>query len=306
MPCYRPLKGYRSRELTEKGKRKIVFNSREGYIDLPQQVPCGQCIGCRLAHSRNWAIRCTHEASLHENNQFITLTYATEYLPTDGSLKKSHFQKFMKRLRRRFPSSTIRYYHCGEYGEKFSRPHYHACLFGFRFPDTVAASSRNGIQYYESKILTEIWGYGNTMIGEVNFESAAYVARYCTKKITGKNAAKHYERVNLESGEISRLTPEYATMSRRPGIAFDWFKKFFSDIYPLDKCIINGKPVSPPKYYDRQYEIICPDDFERVKKFRKKVASKFESDNTEDRLAIKEQVKILKTKTLKRGYENEN
>ena len=78
-------------------------------------------------------MRCLHEASLYDNNCFITLTFNDEYVMP--SLDKSIFQKFMKRLRRMFPDARIRYFMCGEYGDKLSRPHYHACLFGFDFPD---------------------------------------------------------------------------------------------------------------------------------------------------------------------------
>ena len=121
MACYTPLKGYRSTELTKNGKRKIVFNRNHGFADLPVTVPCGQCIGCRLERSRQWAIRCTHEASLWEKNCFITLTYNDENLPKDGSLDVTHFQKFMKRLRKKH-GAGIRFYHCGEYGDKFGFP----------------------------------------------------------------------------------------------------------------------------------------------------------------------------------------
>ena len=133
MPCYTPLKGWRSQERTESGKRAITFRLREGYADMPVDVPCGQCIGCRLERSRQWAVRCMHEASLYENNCFITLTYNEDHIPSDGSLKKDHFQKFMKRLRKKF-GAGIRFFHCGEYGAELSRPHYHAILFNFDPP----------------------------------------------------------------------------------------------------------------------------------------------------------------------------
>ena len=112
MPCYHPLLGYRSRSLTEKGKRAVVFNPRDGYVDQPVQLPCGQCIGCRLERSRVWAVRCVHEASLHSDNCFITLTYDNSHLPSDGSLHKDHFQKFMKRLRKSV--GKVRFFHCDE------------------------------------------------------------------------------------------------------------------------------------------------------------------------------------------------
>jgi hypothetical protein len=142
--CYKPLLGYRAAERNEQGKRPLVFNPSQGLVDMPIKVACGQCIGCRLERSRQWAIRCVHEASLHEHNSFITLTYNDENLPADGSLDVRHWQLFMKRLRKRH-GSGIRYFHCGEYGSKHRRPHYHACLFGLDFPDKKLWMMRNGI-----------------------------------------------------------------------------------------------------------------------------------------------------------------
>ena len=245
MPCYKPLVGWRSRELTEKGKRKIVFNPSKGFLDLRETIPCGQCIGCRLERSRQWAIRCVHEASLHKDNCFITLTYNNENLPKDGSLILKDFQDFMKRLRHKF-GSGIRFFHCGEYGEKFKRPHYHACLFGLSLPDRRLHSQSNGHKLYVSEILNELWQHkGYAIIGELTFESAAYVARYITKKITGEPAKEHYEGICEVTGEITKRKPEYTTMSRRPGIASDWFKKYKSDVYPGDFVVLRNKKLKP-------------------------------------------------------------
>ena len=88
MPCYSPLHGYRSKSVNPAtGKRSIVFSPSEGFTDFKLALPCGQCIGCRLERSRQWAMRCMHEASLYKNNCFITLTYAPEKLPPSGSLQ---------------------------------------------------------------------------------------------------------------------------------------------------------------------------------------------------------------------------
>lgn len=92
MPCYYPLEGYRARRLNESGKRSITFDRDAGYSDMPIKVPCGQCIGCRLERSRQWAIRCVHEAQQYNDNCFITLTYDDDHVPRDGSLKKKIFR----------------------------------------------------------------------------------------------------------------------------------------------------------------------------------------------------------------------
>lgn len=331
MPCYRPLKGYRSRERNpETGKRSIVFNSREGLIDMPQSLACGRCIGCRLKRSGDWAIRCVHEAQSHEDNSFITLTYSDDFLPKDGSLKVKHYQDFMKRLRKRF-GPGIRFFQCGEYGEKFSRPHYHSLLFNFDFPDKVEwRKTRDGHQIWRSFELERLWPFGYCEIGSVSFESAAYVARYITKKVTGE-AGWYDKKGDYHPGATEHYggrKPEYLTMSRRPGIAKKWFDQFYRDIYPSDFVVLNGKQMGPPKFYDSQYEALYPSEYERLrKKFgdtrefyelrvppsqyealkasRRRNAKRFAEKEPEWRLSVREEVQQLKAAKLIRGYENE-
>lgn len=303
MPCFHPLHGFKSRTLNASGKRSITFNPSQGYRDLPVSVPCGQCIGCRLERSRQWAIRCVHEAQLHEENSFITLTYDNENLPPDKSLHVDHFQKFMKRLRKRF-GPNIRFFHCGEYGEKFARPHYHACLFNFDFRDKKLWKEVRGNKLYVSKSLEELWPFGFSTIGDVTFESAAYVARYITKKVTGKNAKDHYE-LMLPDGELVSRKPEYVTMSRRPGLASAWFQKYSSDVYPSDFIVMREKKIKPPKYYDRLYEHTYPEEIAEIKIKRKTLAKKHFANNTPERLEVRETIQNEKFKMLKRSYENE-
>lgn len=298
MPCYHPLQGYRAR-----GGKHIVFNLKDGWIDQKVTVPCGQCVGCRLERSRQWAIRCMHEASLYEDNCFITLTYNNENLPEDGSLHVEHFQRFMKRLRKKYKDKTIRFYHCGEYGEKFFRPHYHAILFNHDFSDKKLFKKTEEINLYTSEELEQLWPYGFNTIGDVTFESAAYTARYIMKKQTGRNADKHYERVNTETGEIIKLRPEYNTMSRRPGIASQWFDQYEKDVYPKDFITIRGKKLKPPKFYDRLYEHKYPEDYEKMKDKRMELMNKHWKDNTPERLKQKETVKKAQLSKLKRNLE---
>jgi hypothetical protein len=220
MPCYKPLEAWYSKDVNPSGRRGIVFNpSLALQRDDPINISCGQCIGCRLERSRQWAIRCMHEASLHEENSFITLTFSPEHLvarDNPWSLDVRDWQLFMKRLRKR-TGKKIRFYHCGEYGELHKRPHYHACLFGYDFPDKRLWRVVNGQRLYTSYFLQELWPYGFSTIGTVTFESAAYVARYIMKKVSGKNADDYYQWFDDETGEIFDRHPEYTTMSRRPG-----------------------------------------------------------------------------------------
>lgn len=299
MPCYHPLKGYRSKELTENGKRKIVFNPKFGYSDLPVEVPCGQCIGCRLERSRQWAMRCTFEASMHKHNCFITLTYDDANLPCDSSLNLAHFQRFMKRLRKKF-GKNIRFYHCGEYGENFGRPHYHAIIFGLDFDDKYLWSVNNGNKLYRSEKLEKLWPYGYSSIGEVTFESCAYVARYIMKKVNGDDADEHYTRIDPDTGEVYKVKPEYTTMSRRPGIAKEWFEKYGDDVYPKDFVTIRGKKMKAPKYFDGLYEVKDPNAFEKLKRKRKLDSLKHADNNTSERLEVREIIQASKLKQLKR------
>lgn len=313
MPCYSPLNAFQSKHKKPNGKTFLSFSkvkSKKNWNSI--KVPCGQCIGCRLERSRQWAVRCVHESKLHEDNCFITLTFNDEHLNKNKSLVKRDFQLFMKRLRRKFPNKTIRYFHCGEYGEQKHRPHHHACIFGLDFKDKLLWKVQNEEKYYTSKTLTEIWSnpktkepYGFCTIGEVNFKTAAYVARYITKKITGEHATTYYNELDYQTGEILiERIPEYTTMSRRPGIGKKWYEQYNGDWYHEDKLIMRGKEMKPPKYYDKLYELENPEHMEEIKNNRKETAKLRKEDTTEERLAVRNRNKIRQTKQLKRSYES--
>lgn len=230
--------------------------------------PCGGCVGCRLDYSRQWAIRCMHESMMHEDNCFVTLTYNNDHLPEDGNIDKGEIQKFIKNLRKENYPKKIRYFSCGEYGAKFSRPHYHLALFGIDFDDKEMFEidqTRWKKKYgkpsnilYRSDSLENVWKKGFSSIGDLTFESAGYVARYVTKKITGKKAPEHY------SGRV----PEFALMSRMPGIGKEFIEKYWNDVYPKDFVTMGGVKMRPPRYYDSFMEKNYPKEFEEIKKRR--------------------------------------
>ena len=192
MPCYHPLQAILHPYVHESGeqKRSLIFsrNLRELFYQnkvLPQKtedgrdivaIPCSRCKGCRTERARQWGVRLSHEASLYEKNSFLTLTFSPEGLremcPT-GSLSKKHMQDFNKRLRERFSDTKIRFFYCGEYGEKNFRPHYHSLVFNWSPPDLEYWRTVNGNKYYTSNILSSLWPYGYSVVGEVNFSSAA-------------------------------------------------------------------------------------------------------------------------------------
>lgn len=305
MPCYHPLKAYRSRIADSNGKRSISFSSDSKGTADPIKLPCGNCVGCRLERSRQWAVRCMHEAQMHKENCFITLTFDDENLfkrPNPSSLDKREMQLFFKRLRKKF-GAGIRYYHCGEYGEKYKRPHYHAILFGHDFADkTLWSVTDAGSRLYISKDLQELWPYGFSTIGDVTFESAAYVARYVMKKINGQLADYVYTIWDEDTGEIlEERIPEYTTMSLKPGIGATWFEKYGSDVYPHDFVVVNGVKCKPPKYYDRKLIVDRPYEFEEIQNKRLTRADDFASDNTQERLIVKEEIALAKLSKLKRN-----
>lgn len=298
MRCYYPLDGWRSRS------GGWTANRAEAYVDLPMSVACGQCIGCRLKRSADWAVRCMHEAQLHDENAYLTLTYAVE--PADGSLRPKDFTDFMKRLRKHLRGRRISYFQCGEYGEKLGRPHHHAAIFGYSFPDKKRWKKHGGHWLYVSQELDRLWGHGYCTIGEVTFDSAAYIARYCTKKIYGPGAKWHYTKVDAETGELYGIAEEYVTMSRRPAIGKRWLEKFNTDVYPSDEVIVRGHERKPPRYYDKQHEKLDAAAHLRVQRKRLTQGNTREQKNerTPERLAVQREVLQAQVSTTqKRRFE---
>lgn len=237
------------------------------YSDLKLTVRCGRCMGCRLDRARVWAIRCFHEAAMHDENSFLTITYNDQNLPFGGTLKREDLIKFHKRLRKKVPK--LRVFYCGEYGSTTYRPHYHSLLFGYR-PRDGELLRQTPEPLYSTKYLSEIWGKGDITFGDITFKSAAYVAGYITKKVTGKHAEQHYQTFDPETGEIYQLTPEFSGQSRKPGIGEPWLRKFGNDAYLKDEIIINGIPMRPPRYYDKQMEKLNPELWNKTRAARAK------------------------------------
>lgn len=252
--------------------------SKKGYVDLRVTVACGQCIGCRVDRTEDWATRIVHEASLHDLSQFVTLTYSDKHLPLGNTLVKKDFQDFMKRLRKHHAKATgsrLRYFAVGEYGDTSERAHYHAVIFGIDFTDKRPHSKNDyGDQLFTSELLDSIWGKGHAFFGKVTVQSARYVAKYCIKKVNGPMAAGHY----------GNRAPEFAIMSLKPGIGSGWFEKYQSDVYPSDFLVLQGKKRPPPRFYDELYQRINEQGLQDIKSVRLSKALKHRADQTPDRL----------------------
>ena len=213
----------------------------------------------------------------------------------------------MKRLRKL--QSGIKFYASGEYGENFSRPHYHICVFGYDFPDKFIIKSKRaykhfghtvkGYSLYRSTILEKLWTYGFSSVGEVNEQTAGYTARYVLKKIFGNKKEDHY----------GNKTPEFSLMSRGGtkgrGLSYGWFEKYKSDVFPKDFFTINGKRHKPPRYYDKLLEEIDPQMLKEIKLKRIEHSEKEFKKFGLRRLQQKEHHKKLTIKLLKREYENQ-
>lgn len=309
MVCYHPLAVQYCQASPILGTpAKINFNAP--LTECNMKLPCGQCIGCRERRARDWAIRCMHEASLYKRNCFITLTYNDSHLPADRSLCYDDFQKFMKRLRKAHKGHQsladgtypIRFYMAGEYGENFGRPHYHACIFNFDFEDKVLLRrAPSGELLYRSKMLESLWEFGFSSVGSVTFKSAAYVARYINKKVTGKIAQDHYLYMDPDTGELHDRVPEFNKMSLKPGIGADWLVKYKTDVFPRDYIISDGHKLPVPRYYSKLLKCTNPFEWDEVSHNRYLNSLKSLDDNTPERLLVKKQVHLAKISKLKRS-----
>lgn len=316
MSCYCPNKAWAPLSTTDGGR--FVFDATKALNpDNPVMLPCGQCVGCRQDRVSSWAIRCQHEAAVHGESCFATLTYSDEALPQDGSVKVRDVQLFMKKLRKRF-GRGIRFYAVGEYGEKTSRPHYHLLIFGMDFPDKVYLCKRNGHPVYTSAVLAEIWPHGLSELGDITAKSASYCAQYAQKKITGKKADDHYSRVSPVDGAVYRVASEFATMSRGGrgglgGLGQEWFNRYGSDVFPADEVIVDGKPRRVPNFY---VKLLSETEADRVKRRRSRLGNRYSWDHdgpihrsaeqaaenrTPERLKVREYIHADRLKRLVRS-----
>ena len=115
---------------------------------------------------------------------------------------------------------------------------------------------------YTSEKLSKIWDKGFITIAHFSWSTAAYVARYITKKYTGLNSDIHY-------GILGQI-PEFTRMSNRPGIGKKYYEEHKNEIYENDELIMKTckekvLSVKPPKYYDSLYDIDYPEDMQKIK-----------------------------------------
>nr|CAI9749761.1 replication initiation protein [Microvirus sp.] len=217
-------------------KRKLWFKEPIKLEDRKEiQIPCRHCFECVQSYSTNWALRCCLEAKLHSKNCFLTLTYDNEHLE-DISVKT--LQKFFKRLRKHFGARSLRYFACGEYGERTARPHYHVILFGVDFSEDrqfLRTDKRKNVLYY-SGTLAKLWKFGFHSIGDLSFESAKYCAKYMQK-------------FNFENGKKA-----FTLQSRKPAIGYVYAMEHVASICETGKVYINGREFNAPWQFKKWYQ----------------------------------------------------
>ena len=287
MQCFSPITAFKLRD------GGLSFSEIKDSREIA--IRCGQCIGCRVYRAESWTTRILHEAKMHSCSIFLTLTYDDEHLPPGGSLHYPHVQKFFRAQRQKL--GKFRFFVCGEYGDQTSRPHYHAILFGFDYPDRVQLNSSYAKRpVYKSAALAKLWPYGTHQIGFISPESARYVAQYSIKKVTGKRAQAHYERLDPVTGEISRLVPEFARMSLRPALGRPWLEKYGQEILTHDNIVLNGSFHGIPRYYNEKLLQMFPMEMEALQAKRALNALEKSDDNTRQRLETKAAVASAKHK----------
>lgn len=338
MACYNPLHAM-ARKREGSFKKDLVFGNfdenchhyeRDGKVYSEfMLIPCGQCIGCRLEYSRQWAIRCMNEAKMWKNNYFVTLTYRDEHLPCadnilvnestgevvldeiTGEVKviESHplvpddLTKFIKLLRREleyhYNWTGVRFYACGEYGSKYQRPHYHIILFNMPELDLDIYSKRNNFIIFTSNFIDKVWKKGYNTVAEVNFDTCAYVSRYMLKKHKGKD---------FEFYSDNGLVPEFTRCSRRGGIGQKYFEDNWQRIYAHDEDVLSTpsgvRYIKPPKYYDKLFDIDHAEYLSYLKQKRKESAEAALASQLANSSLTKEQ--YLKQKLYNKSFDIKN
>lgn len=269
MACLHPLKAIPVGINPKTGKTayRIVKYEWNDPLEMHEavEIPCGACVGCRKQNAYDWQQRAVAELQGYDKSSFVTLTYDQEHVPKNadgaGTLRYEDFQKFMKRLRKVQPDLDIRYFGCGEYGSKKFRPHFHAIVYGYDFPDKqFEKMSSKGSILYTSDELARLWPYGMCDVGDVNAATCGYVAGYIASKI-GKYSNSRYK-------DLGVLPPKLFA-SRRPSIGLRWFEQNVDKYLETDVQYVKTEhgafPIGLPRYFKNKLEILNPELYNQIK-----------------------------------------
>lgn len=315
LSCYHPLHAWPTGCLTAAGKTEYLITGfsdppippqsviKTGYHGKPVTIPCGQCIGCRIDRSREWANRCLMELESHpEGGYFLTLTYNDMHLPWSWyadpytgeaqpslTLDRRDVQLFIKRLRRA-TGQSLRYFGCGEYGPRTMRPHYHLIIFGLVLDDLepLPGRSSQGYTYYRSKLVEDCWSFGMRDQYRHDVSPTVYDDRGRPRKVTSTAGYVVVGAISWETcaytaryvtkkltGDAAQyydyfnITPPFSMMSLKPGIGADFYRP---EIYEHEHIVLStptgGRKFRPPKYFDRMFDIEYPEKMLEIKRDR--------------------------------------
>lgn len=232
---------------------------------------------------------------MHSANSFVTLTYDDEHLPEHGALRYSDFQDLVRSLRQRGRHERLRFrYLCaGEYGPETLRPHYHALLFGYRPTDLrLLRRNKHDDAIYSSAHLEAAWGKGFVEVGDVTPASAGYCSQYALKKVNGEHAELAYQRLDINTGEMIQVPPEFVRMSLKPGIGLSWYLKYHQELDTHDAAHVHETKNKIPKYYDGKTKDLRPEVYEtaQYKRYLQSVTDQVLDNQTPERLSARETV----------------
>lgn len=339
MPCFHPTAAWKSTSKNpDTGKIPLVFSKPRHRLSYSPRIflPCGGCIGCRIVNARTAGLRCVHESIFHESSSFITLTYRPEDLPRYGVLVPSHFQDFMKSLRHRL-DVPVKAFYCGEYGEKKGRPHFHAIIFGYGFPDKYFfKNSKSGHPLFRSSLLEKCWKFGHSSVGDMTYQSAAYIGAYTTKVSKGEKASKDYLIADPFTGEIPQeiqeydvlnehdevlgracrkvdmlKPPEYGRYPRGEGLGAKWIERYAEETLRDGYLIHDSKRFPIPRYYKKFLEENFKSKYDDMVSRNKARAQEKKREHTDDAtysafLARKEMYALSRFNQTKRSYEDDS
>lgn len=267
------------------------------------RAPCGKCMACRINKTTDWATRLYLELPYFDKTSYITLTYADEYLPDKGSLRKEDLTNFWKRMRKMY-GNGLKYYGCGEYGEDpecTNRPHYHGIVFGADFAPWTLHHYQDGRPIYTSDSLADLWPYGHVTVDDVTLTDIEYVTGYVRKKLLGKGAVEY---------EMRGVIPPFNVQSK--GLGSRYANDHSTQLVDNMFVTINGKRRPLPKYISKKLGLsdgafLLPSPLEkkaieeeqrRLEKFEKMT---FSTDQPESFYHFDRDVRIQKEMELRKN-----
>ncbi len=266
-------------------KEYVFFGNKNQYYKRFRNVqliyvPCGKCMTCLQKRSRQWSLRIGSEYLKYNKNCVLTLTYNDDNLPEEGLLNYKDIQLFLKRLRKKYKDTKIKFVCSCEYGKQTYRPHYHIILMNYFPPDVDLCKpykiTRKGSKLYKSKECDDLWSNGFVDVGLCDYHTSRYVAQYCMKKVINKN-----NNIWQAKNEASR-----ERMICSQAIGLDYFKRNVETIFSGMKCIFGGKSFPIPKYFINKCKELYPKIYEKYKQSIRELMYGFELNFIEMRRRV--------------------